>query len=879
MADTDRDFAEWTEELKEGGRPRVYVGEALRGVAMSMGGIGAGQIALCGDGSLRQWQMVNYANHMAYVPDGFFAVWAKPRGGKRVVKLLQSKATYNDKGFQPAASVNDHVVPEEQKRLLRTLPGVQSTEFIGEYPIAEIAYKDAKLPVNVSLEAFSPFAPLDSKDSGLPAILFIFTVRNSGNRPVRVSLAGSLQNAVGWDGLAEIKGAECELYGGNRNEVVRTDGFKAVHMSNVILPTNAATNGTMTLAALEEGADALPGWTDRKTFWRGFSANGRLRGDSSAGPTEKGKTVNGAVAVPFALYPGEEKQVVFVMAWHFPNHYVNWGQKGFGVEDTKSCFWIGNMYNNWFANSQEVVEYVRKDFNKLADMTRLFRRTFYDSTLPYWLLDAVSSQVSTIRSPTCLWNEDGTFHGFEGCRGASTESSHESPSGGCCPLNCTHVWNYEQALAKVFPDLERTMRVTDLKVQMLPNGEIPHRTVLPSYLPRWESHPAADGQCGAILKAYREFLQCGDKSFLDELWLAVKKAMDYIFETWDQDGDGVMDGPQWNTYDCNVYGHNSFIGTLYLAALRACEEMAKIEGETDLAGAYRERYKKGRKIIEDELWNGEYYIQVYDAQQYKETQYGTGCLSDQLLGQWWAHVLGLGYVLDPERVRKALASIYKYNFRKDFVGFEQKPRIYACDTDKGLLCCTWPKGERPEGQAILYADEVWTGIEYQVAGHMLWEGMVDEAFHIIKAARDRYDGTKRNPWNEVECGDHYVRPMSSWWMLEAAAGYRWNGRDQSLAFEPRIENGEFGCFFVTDTGWGSFSESNPPGAQEEMLRIAYGEVTAKTLRFVSGGLKAAVELNGRAVHASFRPEGSTVVLGFTKPLVLKPGDTLRVMIE
>ena len=789
-------------------RPRVYSGEALRCVAMPMGGIGTGTIALCGDGSLRQWQMMNRVNHLAYVPDSFFAIRCKTRDGT-VAKALQSSALYDEADFKPSASVNDHIVPEEQKRLLQDLPGVQATEFVGEYPIAEITYKDDELPVEVSLEAFSPFIPLNAKDSGLPAIIFNFTVRNPGEQAVEVSLVGTLQNAVGWDGKAEIKGIHCDCYGGNVNTA--SDGML---MTNAILPANDSANGSMALAALSQSEAGS--WTDRKVFWQGFVETGEIKG-CSPGPTCKGETVNGAVLTRLSLAPAEQMQVSFVIAWHFPNHYVNWNQVGFGVKDTKSRFWLGNMYNNWFANALEVVEYIRKEYDRLTSMTHLFRKTFYDSTLPYWFLDAVSSQVSTIRSPTCLWNEDGTFHGFEGCCGAS--AGHCSDVG-CCPMNCTHVWNYEQALSRVFPELERTMRFTDLKIQMLPNGEIPHRTVLPFYLNRWQNAPAADGQCGSILKTYREFLQCGDKAFLDDLWPEVKRAMEYIYEKWDQDGDGVMDGPQWNTYDCNVYGHNSFIGTYYLAALRACEEMAIIEGEDDLARAYRERYEKGRQIIESELWNGEYYIQVYDAEQHKETQYGTGCLSDQALGQWWAHSVGLGYILDPERIRKALESIFKYNFRENFVGFEQKPRIYADDTDAGLLCCTWPKGGRPDGKAILYADEAWTGIEYQVAGHMLFEGMADEAFHIIKAARDRYDGRQRNPWNEVECGDHYVRPMASWWMLEAAAGYRWDAFRQSLSFAPRVE-GDFRSFFITDTGWGTISESE--------LTVAYGEVALKEI--------------------------------------------------
>jgi len=813
-------------------RPRVYSGEALRCVAMPMGGIGTGTIALCGDGSLRQWQIVNRVNHLAYVPDSFFAIRCKT-GGKTIARVLQSSPLYDESGFKPSASVNDHVVPEEQKHLLEDLPGVQATEFIGEYPIAEIRYKDDELPVEVSLEAFSPFIPLNAKDSGLPAIIFNFTVRNTSDKAVQGSLTGTLQNAVGWDGKADISGVNCDCYGGNVNE----DANDGLLMTNANLPPNASANGSMALATLSESEAAS--WSDRKDFWRDFAETGEIK-SSPSGPTAKGETVNGAVVTRFSLEPGEQLQVSFVIAWHFPNHYVNWDQQGFGVKDTKSQFWLGNMYNNWFANALELVEYVRREFNRLANETRRFRKTFYDSNLPYWFLDAVSSQVSTIRTLTCLWNEDGTFHGFEGCCGASTGHCSDV---GCCPMNCTHVWNYEQALSKVFPELERTMRVTDLKVQMLPNGEIPHRTVLPLYLNRWQNAPAADGQCGSILKTYREFLQCGDKAFLDDLWPEVKRAMDYIFEKWDQDGDGVMDGPQWNTYDCNVYGHNSFIGTLYLAVLRACEEMAKIEGEGNFAFGYHERFEKGRQVIESELWNGEYYIQVYDAEKHKETQYGIGCLSDQLLGQWWAHSVGLGYILDSERIRKALESIFKYNFREDFAGFEQKPRIYADETDAGLLNCTWPKGGRPEGQAILYADEVWTGVEYQVAGHMLFEGMVDEAFRIIKAARDRYDGRQRNPWNEVECGDHYVRPMASWWMLEAAGGYRWDGLRQSLSFSPRAGKG-FRSFFITDSGWGTISGSE--------LSVAYGEVTLKEVVLPSK------------------------ILTFPEPRVLRAGESLNI---
>jgi hypothetical protein len=272
--------------------------------------------------------------------------------------------------------------------------------------------------------------------------------------------------------------------------------------------------------------------------------------------------------------------------------------------------------------------------------------------------------------------------GYEGCGGTE----------GCCPMNCTHVYNYEQSLAHLFPSLERNMRTIDLKVQMDPqSGMVRHRTNLPLTAPR-TSGEAIDGQFGTILKAYRDHLRSPDRSFLDSVWLELQTAMEYVLTTHDGDGDGVLDERQFNTYDCAVYGPNTFIGTLYLAALRAMEEMARMEGRGDLAGRYRERFEKGRARLVKELWNGEYFIQKYDAKLHPDCEYGTGCFSDQLLGQWWADVDNLGYVLPEEKVRSALRSIFRYNWVTDFTNFRHSQRVFADGTDKGLLICSWPKG-------------------------------------------------------------------------------------------------------------------------------------------------------------------------------------------
>ncbi len=230
-------FQQWAAQVMAPAERTVYRGASLRAVAMPMGGIGAGEFCLGGDGLLRQWQIFNQVNHTAFLPDTFFAIWA--HGGHRasppVVRLLQTDCFYADE-FQPALSCSDHIIPAEaiaRRDRLQAISGpvcVPDIEFVGEYPIAELKYLDPQLPVEVTLEAMSPMIPLNAKDSGLPVVVFSFTVRNPGPTPASVSLLGTLQNAVGYDAASGIAGCRCACYGGNCNEPVRRSGMSAVNM-------------------------------------------------------------------------------------------------------------------------------------------------------------------------------------------------------------------------------------------------------------------------------------------------------------------------------------------------------------------------------------------------------------------------------------------------------------------------------------------------------------------------------------------------------------------------------------------------------------------------------------------------------------------------
>ena len=865
-------------------RSNRYTGTHLRAVAMPLGGIGTGSVALCGDGSLRQWQLNNNVNHLAFVPNSFFAIRAQRDRQPAVARVLQCGALYTE-DFPPVPSVNDYVVPEECRRLLETLPGVQATEFVGEYPIAEIKYLDEALPVDVSLTAYSPFCPLDAQVSGLPAVIFRFTVRNPADRAASLHIAATLQNFVGWDGIQNIVGVECPRYGGNQNRQLRLRGLTAVTMDNVRLPSNHPNNGSLCLATLNENANVCPAWADLTTFWNDFTRNGpALAGEAASAPTPDGRTVNGALSVPMRLEPGEEKSIVFLLAWHFPNRYVSWGQGFSGIEDKKSLFWQGNAYNTRFADVTGVAEYVRDHFDHLDRITHRFRDTFFDSTLPIEILDTVSSQMSILRTPTCLWTEDGRFHAFEGCGGAST--GDWLITGGCCPLNCTHVWNYEMALAALFPDLERTMRETDLFHQLHPTGYLPHRTTLPLYMPRpWERgiggphNPALDGLLGMVLKTYREHKRCADPAWLARAWPQVKKAMHHVMTVHDADADGVIKGEQPNTYDISIYGPNTFIGTLYLAALRASEEMARLQADPGLAGQYRERFEKGRVGYDDLLWNGEFWIQIYDPEKNPEQNYGKGCHSDHLLGQWWAYVLDLGPVLSPERLRQAVQSIVKYNFRENFHGHKQIPRVYASDDEAGLLICSWPHGGRPE-VPTLYSDEIWTGIEYEVAALCLYEGLTEEALAVLRAVRQRYSGERRSPWNDVECGDHYARALSSWALLDAACGYRYDASTASLTIAPRLGAEEdFRTFFLTADAWGTAEILKTENARIFRLKTEWGEIVLNSLSAASEGATAAqIYLGETPLASELKVHGDWMHLHLTEAVRVPAGSHLEIIV-
>jgi uncharacterized protein (DUF608 family) len=592
--------------------------------------------------------------------------------------------------------------------------------------------------------------------------------------------------------------------------------------------------GNLTLATDQQDVIVSPQWNNLDEFWSHFTEKGVLLRNESEEGSELGKTWTGSIAVKKIIEPNEEEVINFFIAWNFPNRLVDWRLNYALIDDIKSEYWIGNRYNEWFDNSLDVIKYAKSNQLLLLDYTSKFHDAYYSSTLPSEVLTSISATFSTIRTPTCFWIRDGSFHGFEGCEGASTGGL----SGGCCPLNCTHVWNYEFSLAHLFPTLERTMRETEFKIQHI-MGFIPHRTVIPLYLPQFSEKPdsgdvppAIDGMFGMILKIYRDYLITRDFEFLKRSWSYIKKLMVFIFKEYYDDSKGIITRAQPNTYDCSLYGINTFIGSLNLVALLACEKIALELNHLDWAERCKKLYKLSKEAIDKECWNGEFYIQKYDENKIKKFQYGIGCFSDQLIGQWWAFHLGLGYIFPSDRINKATKAIIKHNFKESLEGFKQTPRIFAMPSESGLLVCTWPNRGRPEVPTT-YTDEVWTGLEYEIAALSIYVGDINAGIQLIKAVRERYDGTHRNPWNEVECGDHYVRPMSSWTLLHALTGISYSMELHQLSLAPKINQQNFQSFFITYSAWGSVKQQITEEGLIFTLSISYGSLQLQSIQLLS----------------------------------------------
>jgi uncharacterized protein (DUF608 family) len=854
--------------------PRVFEGRGLAMIAFPLGGVGAGSVSLGGRGQLRDWEMFNRPNKGYRPAYAFPAIWVQTGKSKPVARVLESRILPPYEGDSGLGTEN-----------APGLPRLAAAKFTAEYPLARIDFTDRTLPVSVSLEAFSPFIPHDPDGSGLPVAILRYRVTNPGRTEARVSIAYSLQNPITAAGRAGGGGGA----GGaeRRNEFRQGAAVTGFLMSNPSLAEDHGMRGNLVLGLLDAQAAKVSywrGWARSRwfnaplLFWDDFSGDGALEAEAGQ------RNEVASLCAQRGIAPGASADFTFLLAWHFPNRTPAWC--GWSAPKGDENTVIGNHYTTRFAGAWEAAEYAAANLRPLEAKTRQFAAALRESTLPGAVKDAASANLSTLASTTCFRTADGEFHGFEGVNNTR----------GCCFGNCAHVWNYETVTPHLFPSFARSLRKASFGYSLDDAGAMHFRQLLPDGKQR-SGFAAADGQMGQIVHAYLDWVLSGDNAWLRQLWPRIKKAIEFAWIPggWDADRDGVMEGVQHNTYDVEFYGPNPQCGIYYLAALRAGEEMAREAGDQASASEYRRLFEAGGKWIDANLFNGEYYIQKVqgfpkdriapvlrstmgsDDTEKPEYQAGEGCLVDQLIGHYLSEVAGLGPLLDPKKVRAALEAIHRYNSRSSLIAHESVQRTYALNDEAALIICDYTKPKRPLIPFPYYA-EAWTGLEYPAAAHMIYAGMVREGVECVRNTRARYDGEKRNPWDEAECGHHYARAMSAWSVLLALSGFRYDGRSGAVSALPRLTASPFRCFWSTGTGWGTFSVTRGAAGASLSLRVLFGELPCRSCEIEGAGPKTSASLNGKPLAHKAERSGARSVFRFAD-VKLTEGNELRVEVR
>jgi len=866
----------------------IYQNEKTSQISFPLGGIGTGSIGLAGNGRLIDWEIFNRPSKGSVNGFSHFAIRAERDGQTVDTRILHGDLHTPYQGELRASKFSSFGWGP-RREYLTGLPHFKSVEFQGEFPLAQLRYRDDTFPGQVELLAFNPFIPTNADDSGIPAAFFEFSITNTSDAPVTYTVAGALTNPLAARRL---------------NSVEQAAWGHALHLRSESLMPGDPAYGDLTLAT-DAGlaGDTQVSWQqywyrgtwfdNLEVYWDDLTKPGPIKNrvyteDKQAAGVRFSENDTGVLAVHVPVASGQTRRVRFLISWSFPTCRNYW------KPSPEKPTWR-NYYATRWTDSLDSAGYALAHWDRLYSETRRFKEALFASTIPAAALDAVSANISILKSPTALRLEDGTFYGWEGLH----------PEDGCCEGSCTHVWNYQQALPFLFPALERTMRSADYRYNLLPSGGMPFRIQLPLGSEPWDFRPCCDGQFGGVMKAYRDWKISGDDRWLADIWPAVKKSVEFAWsdenvDRWDPEKRGVLTGRQHHTLDMELFGPNSWLTGFYLGALKAASEMAAHLGEAETAAEFAAIFARGKAWMDEHLFNGEYYIQRIDLKdrslveaygsqndvlnggtaldaywnsEHGEIKYqiGEGSSIDQVLPQWHASLYGLGDLYDPAQVKKASASIFKYNFIPEMGRVYNPCRIYCLNDEGGLVICAWPEGSQKPLIPAPYSQETMNGFEYSAAIHMIMQGLVEEGMTCIEAIRHRYDGERRNPWNEFECGSNYARSMASYALLNAFSGFQFDMTQRTIGFNPVQQTGdEFRTFWSLDTGWGEFVKRRV-GCE---LRLLYGELPLQSLHlpFLGERPVTGVFLAGRSV--AFSRDGELVGLG--TGVTIHAGESLEI---
>ena len=749
-----------------------------------MGGIGAGMICLEGTGALSHVSLRNHPD-VFNEPCVFAAISVK--GQRPVARVLEGPVPAR-KLFGAGGTGNGAA------GTAYGLPRFTSASFKTRFPFGVITLTDPQVPLGVEITGWSPFEPGDADNSSLPVAALEYRFTNRSKSAIEAVFSFNAKNFMAAGDSQAVRPIEGGfiLWAGKskdkQDRAIEEGAFSATVSEPGVKVNHAWFRG---------------GWWDALTMaWKDVAEGACY---DRAPLTEGGASPGASLFVPLQLAAGASKTVVLRLAWFSGQSNLHIGKDlaGFKPEPDQA-----GKYRPWYAGRftdiNGVSFYWRDHYDELRQKANRFSECFYDSTLPPEVIEAVAANLTILKSPTVMRQTDGRLWGWEGCK----------DNAGCCAGSCTHVWNYAQAIPHLFPSLERTLRETEFGPSQNDAGHQAFRSGLPIRPIEHDFHAAADGQLGGIMKVYREWRISGNTEWLRGMWPKVKRSLDYCIGAWDPGHKGVLEEPHHNTYDIEFWGPDGMCTSFYLGALQAAVLMGKALG--DEVPLYAELLASGLRRTESDLFNGEYFIQRIEwknlrAKSPVETksmvgsyspeavailekegpkyQYGNGCLADGVLGSWLALVCGVGQVLPAPKVASHLQAVHKYNLIHDLSGFANPQRpTYACGAEGGLVLCTWPKGGELS-LPFVYSNEVWTGIEYQVASHLMRMGGVKEGLEIVRVCRDRYDGRVRNPFNEYECGHWYARAMSSYALLFGLSGARYDAVEKVLYLEPDDQGG------------------------------------------------------------------------------------------
>lgn len=817
-----------------------YDKDHIHRIALPIGGIGTGTVSLGGNGALRDWEIMNVpAKNYSTVTMGndapFFAIYTKKKNEPSKSKALLGPIDFSDYQHHEGRSVDHH-----------GLPRFKDASFETTYPFGIVNLSDKEMPVKVKMLGYNPLIPGNSNASGIPMAILQYEVENITNNEIEVSISGNIRNFVGKDGSefkTDWKGDFLPLGAKeNINRFKKNNKFEGVYMYSDQVSKDHPAWGTLALTTpIEEDgkmtyrtSSANNAWGNSiLDFWEDFNKDGLLKEKEQQVDTDP----MASLAVLKTLKAGEKKVFTFYLTWHFPNRFA-WSKSK-----------VGNYYTTQYTNAWNVIEKEHQNISNYTQKSIDFVNALVNSSYSEVVKEAALFNVSTLRSQTVFRIEDGKMFGWEGVMN----------NVGSCYGSCTHVWNYEQTTAYLFNDLARTMREVEFEYSTKDNGQMNFRTDLPLNSDLDFGLAAADGQMGTIMKFYREVKLSGDLQFLKKHWKKVKAALAFawIKGGWDANVDGVMEGVQHNTMDVEYYGPNPQMQLWYLGALRAGEEMATLIGDKVFSKKCKKLFKKGSKWTDENLFNGEYYVHNIETPKSKEDinksltagmgsknidnpdyQLAQGCLVDQLVGQYMAHVLDLGYLVNKDNIKTTLQSILKHNKKEGVFDHFNNMRSYVLGDETSLLMASWPNGGRPKIPFPYYA-ETMTGFEYIAAIGMLYEDLNQEGLETIKNIRDRYDGKKRNPFDEAECGHHYARAMAAWAAILAESGFHYSGIDKTIKFTSKPGN----YFWSNGSSWGKCVILEKNGKTSVEFSVLFGSLTLKSF-----------ELNTKKTHCFSSPK-------------------------